>query len=68
MPNDTDDDQRPSGRVEKMLSALDELQEAIDRLASESHTAGRRVVHDLTLVEPFSRAERLTLKHRLPRP
>jgi hypothetical protein len=68
MPNDTDDDQPAPARVEKMLSAVDEVQEAIDRLASESRTADRRVAHDLTLVEPFSRAERLTLKRPLPLP
>jgi hypothetical protein len=68
MPNETDDDQRPPLRVEKMLSALDELQEAVDRLAAQTRTTGGRIAHDLTLLEPFSRAERLTLKLPIPRP
>jgi hypothetical protein len=67
MPNETDDDQRPPLRVEKMLNALDEVQEAVDRLATERRTTGRRVAHDPTLVEPFSRAERQTLKAPVPR-
>jgi hypothetical protein len=67
MPNETDDDRRPPLRIEKMLNALDELQAAVDRLATETRTTGRRVAHDLTLVEPFSRAERQTLKPPAPR-
>ena len=67
MPNETDADRRPPLRIEKMLNALDELQAAVDRLATETRTTGRRVTHDLTLVEPFSRAERQTLKRPAPR-
>ena len=62
MPDETDDGQRSPLGVEKMLNALDEVQEAVDRLATERRTTDRRAVHNLTLVEPFSRAERLTLK------
>jgi hypothetical protein len=68
MPNETDDEQRPPLGVEQMLEALDEVQEAVDRLATERRTTGRRAGHDLTLVEPFSRAERVTLKNPIPGP
>jgi hypothetical protein len=65
MPNDDERDPTP---VEKMLSALDELQEVVDRLAVDRHPAGRRTARDLTLVEPFSREELRSLKEPLPRP
>ena len=51
---DTDDNPRPLSPVEKMLNALDEVQDAMKRLAAENRTVGRRVGHDFALVEPFS--------------
>lgn len=54
MPDDTDDDQRHGSPVEKLINALDEVQEAVARLAAEKRTAGRRIAQDLALLEPFS--------------
>jgi hypothetical protein len=60
MPDEIDDDQRPRSPVEnrspveKMIDALDEVQEAVDRLAADRRIAGRRAAHDLALLEPFS--------------
>jgi hypothetical protein len=60
MPEEIDDDQRPRSPVdhrspvEKMIDALDEVQDAVDRLAADRRIAGRRVAHDLALLEPFS--------------
>jgi len=54
MPNETDDDRAPSP-VEEMINALDEVQEAVDRLAAEKRPAGRPVVRDFVLLDPFSR-------------
>ena len=53
MPSDTEDEQPSSSRVEKMLNALNELQEAVDRLAAENRTASQRATHDLAPVEPL---------------
>lgn len=55
MPDDTGDDQRHRSPVEKMINALDEVQEAVARLAAEKRTPGRRIAQDLALLEPFSR-------------
>jgi hypothetical protein len=38
-----------------MINALDEVQEAVDRLAAENRTPDRTVARDFVLVEPFSR-------------
>jgi hypothetical protein len=55
VPSDreTDDSPRPLSPVEKMLNALDELQDAMKRLAAENRIVG----HDFALVEPFSRED-----------
>ena len=57
IPDDTDDDQRHRSPVEKLINALDEVQEAVARLAAEKRTAGRRIAQDLALLEPFSRED-----------
>jgi hypothetical protein len=57
MPSETDDDQRPRSPVERMINALDEVQEAVERLAAEKRMSGRRIAHDLALLEPFSRED-----------
>jgi len=54
MPSNTDDNRVPSP-VERMINALDEVQEAVDRLAAENRTPDRTVARDFVLVEPFSR-------------
>ena len=57
IPDDPDDDQRPVSPIEKMINALDEVQDAVNRVAAESRTAGRRVAHDLAPEEPFTREQ-----------
>ena len=57
MSNETDDDRAPSP-VEEMINALDEVQEAVDRLAAEKESAGRPVVRDFVLLDPFSRDDK----------
>jgi hypothetical protein len=54
MPDDTADDQVDRSPVEKLINALDEVQEAVDRLAADRRTAGRRVAHDVVRLEPFA--------------
>ncbi len=46
MPDDSEGDEQSSSRVEKMINALDELQDAVDRLAAETRAAGRRATQD----------------------
>jgi hypothetical protein len=55
MPSETDDNRRAPSPIERMINALDEVQEAVDRLAAEKRTSGRPVVRDFVLLEPFSR-------------
>jgi hypothetical protein len=56
-PDDPDDDQRPVSPIEKMINALDEVQDAVNRVADESRTASRRAADDLAPEEPFTRQE-----------
>jgi hypothetical protein len=56
MPSETDDNQRAQSPIERMINALDEVKEAVDRLAAEKRTSTRPVVRDFVLLEPpFSR-------------
>ena len=57
MPSETDDNRAPSP-VERMINALDEVQEAVDRLAAEKRPPAPSVARDFVLLEPFSRDER----------
>jgi hypothetical protein len=55
MPSDTNDNRDPSP-VERMINALDEVQEAVERLAAENRTPDRTVGRDFVLRrEPFTR-------------
>ena len=55
MPSETDDNQRARSPIERMINALDEVQEAVNRLAAEKRASNRPVVRDFVLLEPFSR-------------
>jgi len=55
MPSEPDDKPHAQSPVERMINALDEVQEAVERLAAEKRTSGRPVVRDFVLLEPFSR-------------
>jgi len=55
MPSEPDDKPTAESPVERMISALDEVQEAVERVAAEKRTSGRAVVRDFVLIEPFSR-------------
>jgi len=59
MPSDShsDNDQRPASQVEKLLNALDEVQDAVNRLAAESRPADQPIADDVSAVEPFSRED-----------
>ena len=54
MPSEPDDKPHAQSPVERMINALDEVQEAVDRLAAEKRTS-RPVARDFVLLEPFSR-------------
>ena len=60
MPGDPEDYRPPFSPVERMINALDEVQDAVDRLAAESRTADRRVARDIAPEEPLSREELLS--------
>ena len=55
MPSEPDDKPHAQSPVERMINALDEVQEAVERLAAETRRSGRPVVRDSVLLEPFSR-------------
>ena len=56
MPSEPEDKPHAESPVERMINALDEVQEAVDRLAAEKRTSTRPVVRDFVLLEPpFSR-------------
>jgi hypothetical protein len=51
---DPDEADHPATAVEKLINAVDEVRDAIDRLTAENRTAGRRADDDPALREPFS--------------
>jgi len=54
MPSENDD-QHAKSPIERMINALDEVQEAVDRLAAEKRPVSRPVVRDFVLLDPFFR-------------
>jgi hypothetical protein len=54
MPSDPESDRRPPSSVEKLLNALDEVRDAVNRVAVESGTVSRQPSPDLVRTEPSS--------------
>lgn len=57
MPGVPDDNRSRASPVERMINALDEVQDAVNRLAAERRTADRRVAREIVPEEPLSREE-----------
>jgi hypothetical protein len=57
MPSDTDDTRGAPSSVENLINALDEVRDAMDRLAAERRTTPRQTARDFAIVQPYPRED-----------
>jgi hypothetical protein len=57
MPSDTDDPPGTPSSVENLINALDEVRDAMERLAAERRTTPRQTARDFAVIEPYSRED-----------